>query len=226
MSERRMIGSTMATACLLAGVATRARSRLPPSARLPTHWNIAGEPDGFLPAAPALFLPIALAMAVSAVFVIVARLEPLQQRMERSRALLDTAWGALLGLTAVIEVAVAAPAFGWHLPATLPLVAAGAVLAVIGNALPKSRPGFFVGLRTPWSIIDADNWVATHRLGAWTFIAAGVTIALAGLLPIEPGMRQALVIGGLVVALVPPVVWSWWLWRSRSSPARGGGPLD
>ena len=217
MSERSMIGATMATACLLAGLATQARSRLPSDARLPTHWNAAGEADGFAAAATALLLPIGLALGLAVLFVVIARLDPLQQRMARSRALLDTAWAALLGLTAVIEVVIAAPAFGWHLPAALPLVAVGVLLVVIGNALPKSRPGFFVGIRTPWSVVDADNWVATHRLGAWTFIGGGLLIVAAALLPVAAAVREAAVLGAVALAVVPPVIRSWWLWHARAA---------
>ena len=219
MTYKRMTWASGAVALMLAAVAALALRRLPPGTTLPTHWNAAGEVDRTADAATAVFLPVVLTLGVSALFVVLPRLEPLQHRLQRSAGLLVTAWAALLGLMTVIEAMVAGPALGLHPSATLVLAASGVLLIVIGNALPKSRPGFFVGIRTPWSIIDADNWVATHRLGAWTFIAGGAVIVAAALLPVTAGMRGVLVSAAIVGAALPPVVWSWWLWQ------RGGGRL-
>lgn len=213
MTYRRMTFASVATAIVLAAVAALALQRLPAGTQLPTHWNAAGEADRYTDASTALFTPVFLTIGLSAIFAMLPRLEPLQDRLDRSRSLLTTAWAGLLAIMVVGEVMVAAPAFGLHPPATLVLVAVGVLLIAVGNMLPKSRPGFFVGIRTPWAILDADNWVATHRLGAWTFIAGGVVMVAAGLLPLAPALRQALVIGALVIATVPPVLYSFWHWR-------------
>lgn len=216
MTFRRMTITSVAVAAALAAVAALALRRLPAGTQLPTHWNAAGEADRYAEAGTALFLPVFLTIGLSSVFALLPRLEPLQQRLERSRGLLVTAWTGLLALMAMVELLVAGPAFGLHPPATLMPVAVGALLIAIGNMLPKSRPGFFVGIRTPWAILDEDNWVATHRLGAWTFIAGGALMVAAGLLPLGPELRRPLVIAALAVAVVPPVLYSFLHWRGRS----------
>ena len=208
-----MIWASAATAVILAGVATLALHRVPAGTQLPTHWNAAGEADRFAEASTALFMPVLLVVGLSSVFALLPRLEPLQDRLDRSRALLVTAWGGLLAMMSLVELMVAAPAFGLHAPATLILAAVGVLLIVIGNMLPKSRPGFFVGIRTPWTILDEDNWVATHRLGAWTMIAGGALILLAALLPVGRDVRQVLVVAALVVAILPPFGYSYLHWR-------------
>lgn len=220
MTYRRMTAASAAVAIALAAVAALALQRLPAGTQLPTHWNAAGEPDRFADAVTALFTPVFLTIGLSSVFALLPRLEPLQERLERSRALLTTAWAGLLAIMAVVELMVAGPAFGLHPPSTLVLAAVGVLLIAIGNMLPKSRPGFFVGIRTPWAIMDEDNWVATHRLGAWTFIAGGALMVAAGLLPLTATTRHALVIAALVVATVPPVIYSFVHWQRRAR-ARG-----
>lgn len=213
MTFRRMTLASAATAAALALVAGLALQRLPAGTQLPTHWNAAGEADGFAEASTALFVPVFLVIGLSSVFALVPQLEPLQERLERSRALLFAAWGGLLAMMAVVELMVAAPAFGLHVSGTLALAAVGALFMVIGNMLPKSRPGFFVGIRTPWAIMDEDNWIATHRLGAWTFIAGGALMVAAGLLPMAAPTRQALMIAALAIAVVPPIAFSFIHWR-------------
>lgn len=221
MSERRMMAAAGLVAAGLTGVAAVALARLPAGTRLPTHWNGAGQADGFASAPVALLLPVALTAGVSVLFWLVPRLEPLQHKLAQSRALLDTAWGGMLAIMTFVELLVAAPAWGVRLPPALSLVGLGLLLVVIGNALPKSRPGFFIGIRTPWSIVDADNWVATHRLGAWTFIAGGIGVTAAGLLPMSATTRQAIVIASVTGAALLPVLWSWWRWHSRGAVRPG-----
>ena len=208
MSTRSLIAASIAVTATLAGVATLAQARLPAHTRLPMHWGVSGVADRFADAPVALFLPVALCAGVSMLMAVLPHIEPLQHKLDRSAALFETAWAGVLAMFAVVEAQVAAPAFGVTLPATLPLVAMGILLIVIGDALPKSRPGYFVGIRTPWTLSDPDNWIATHRLGARTMMAGGAVIVAAALLPVPAQIRAACVVGALTLAVVPPVVFS------------------
>lgn len=220
MSYRRMIVASGVVAAGLAVVAGVALGRLPAGTQLPTHWNAAGEGDHLADASTALFMPVVLTVGLSLLFAVLPRIEPMQHRLDRSASLLTTAWAGLLGLMAAIEATLAGPAFGLHPPATLVLAALGAMLIAVGNMLPKSRPGFFVGIRTPWTIMDEDNWIATHRLGAWTMMTGGALIVVAGVLPFAARVREMLVIAALAIAVVPPLVYSYLHWR-RTAAARG-----
>ena len=84
----------------------------------------------------------------------------------------------------------------------------------IGNVLPKSRPGFFVGIRTPWTLTDTDNWIATHRLGGKLMMGAGVAIVVASLLPIPPETTAIVVLVAVAIGAGVPLVYSWW-YRNR-----------
>lgn len=219
MRTRPLIVASIAIVCLLAVTAVVALSRLPAGSQLPVHWNAAGEADRFADAGYALFMPVVLSAGLSALFVILPRIEPLQDRMSGSAALLDACWTGLLALMVLVQLTVAAPAFGLLLPSTLILAGLGILLVAIGNALPKSRPGFFVGIRTPWALIDTDNWIATHRLGSKTTMAAGAIVVAAAVLPIGAQARAVAVCLALAAMVVPPVVYSWWLWRRNSAQA-------
>ncbi|WP_343526125.1 SdpI family protein [Sphingomonas sp.] len=199
----------------LAVVAALALSRLPPGTTLPTHWNAAGQPDRFATAAHALFMPVVLTVIVSAVMAALPRIEPLQRDMAGSAPLLRTAWAGMLALFIGVEAVVAGPAFGWTPPGNLLLIGLGLFLIAIGNTLPKSRPGFFVGIRTPWTISDTDNWIATHRFGAWMFAGAGLGIVIVALLPIGDDSKTRLVLTALLGASLVPIIFSYVHWRMR-----------
>lgn len=215
MRSRSLVMISALVVGLLAAIAMIALLKLPADAQLPVHWSAAGEPDRFAEARLALFVPVAIAAGLSGLFAILPRIEPLQDRMAGSAKLLATAWVGLLAMMVLTQIAVSAPAFGVPVPLTLHLAGLGVLLVAIGNALPKSRPGFFVGIRTPWTLTDTDNWIATHRLGSRTMIVGGMLIIVASVVPMTPDSRASLVKLALLVGVVPPIVYSWWFWRRK-----------
>ena len=214
MRYARLVIASGITAATLAVVAVVAWHRLPADARLPTHWGADGLPDRFADAGTALFLPVALTVLVSLVMAALPSVEPLQDRLDRSAPLYRTAWLALLAIMALVEALVAAPAFGLAFPATTMLAGVGLFLVAIGNVLPKSRPGFFVGIRTPWTITDPDNWIATHRYGGRIMVAGGIAILALSLLPMRGETRGSFVILILLVTVSTPVLYSFFRWRT------------
>lgn len=217
MAYRGLKIASLAVVAALALVAAAAAARLPAGARLPVHWNAAGEVDGWDDARAALFFPVALTAAVGLVMAMVPRVEPLQRQLAQSAPLFRTGWAAALALAALVEAVIAAPAFHVALPAMLPLAGAGLALLAIGNVLPKSRPGFFVGIRTPWTLTDPENWIATHRFGARTTMAAGALMTIAALAP--AGARPAL-IGAAGSLCLGPLPYSWWRWHRAAADGK------
>ena len=219
MRYRNLIIASGVTTVGLAVVAAVALGRLPAGTQLPTHWGPDGLPDRFADAGTALFMPVALTVAVSLLMAALPSLEPMQDRLEQSAPLYRTGWAGLLGIMVLIEAMVAAPAFGVALPATTMLVGMGALFVLLGNVLPKSRPGFFVGIRTPWAIMDPDNWIATHRYGGRIMMASGLALILIALLPMQGETRASFTIAVLLVLLTTPVLYSFYYWR-RTRRAR------
>lgn len=220
MHDRKLVGASVLTAAALATVAVAADRRLPAAMRLPTHWGPDGLPDRFADAGTALAMPVLLTILIALVMAALPRIEPLQPGLDRSATLFRTVWLTLLAFMALIEAVVAAPAFGLELPATTVLAGAGLLIAAIGNVLPKSRPNFVIGIRTPWTIADPDNWIATHRLGGRVMTAAGIAVVALALLPLPADTRAALLIAALAATVVAPVTYSFLLWR-RTAAARG-----
>lgn len=220
MKVKGLLIGSLVLAAVMAGFGFLAASLVPPGTDLPTHWNAAGEVNGTMPALQALLFPAVMVAVTSVIFSVIPQLEPMQERLEGSADVLRTAWIGLLGIMVLIEAAVAAPAFGVRLPVALPMFGVGLLFIVMGNVLPKSRPGFFVGIRTPWAILDTDNWIATHRLGGKLMMLSGLVIALASLLPIGPQARTVATVAAIVATTVPPLVYSWWLWHRKMKPTR------
>jgi len=214
MRYRNLVIASGLTAVALAIVAGVALGRLPAGTQLPTHWGADGVADRFADAGTALFMPVGLTILVSLLMAALPSLEPLQDRLAQSAPLYRTAWAGLLGVMALVEAMVAAPAFDLHLPATTMLAGMGIFFVALGNMLPKSRPGFFVGIRTPWAITDPDNWIATHRYGGRIMMAAGVALVVLAAAPMRGETRASFVIAILLVTVATPVIYSFFYWRT------------
>lgn len=215
MKVRSLLLVNVLVAALMAGFALWAAGQVPAGTELPTHWNAAGEIDDSMPALQALLMPAGLALAIGLLFAIIPALEPLQNKLEGSAPLLRACWIGTLGLMVALQGFIAAPVFGAEPGPGAIIVLVGILFLVLGNMMPKSRPGFFVGIRTPWTITDADNWVATHRLGGKLFLAAGVVMILAGLIDMPGELRMVLVLGSALGAGLIPAFYSWLFWKRR-----------
>ena len=220
MKVRNLVIASLAVLAAMVGFALYAAGLAPAGAELPTHWNARGEVDGTMPALQALLMPAGLLAFVTLVFAVIPRIEPLQDRLEASAPLLRATWIAMLGFMAFLQGLIAAPLFGYAPAGHLALLPAGVLLVVLGNMLPKSRPGFFVGIRTPWTIVDEDVWIATHRLGGKLMLLAGVLFILTAVLPVEPALRGWIIGIGIAVSVVVPIGYSWWLWNAKHRSGR------
>lgn len=207
----RIASAVVVAAMALA--ATVALQHLPQATSLPAHWDLSGQPNRIDVASHALLMPVVAAAGVSLLMAVLPAIEPMQRGLTQSAPLYRTAWVAALVLSAMVEGIVAARAFHISLPPSFTMVPPGLALIALGNVLPKSRPGFFVGIRTPWTLIDPENWIATHRLGSRTFMAAGALIVLGAFM--TPAFRQAFLIGAISLSLVP-VPYSWWRWHQAA----------
>jgi uncharacterized membrane protein len=191
---------------------------------LPVHWDISGVADRFASRDEALrmfaLLPGAC-VVVALLLALIPSIEPLRENMLRSRRVYLTAWigvEAMLALLAVGVALVTAQSAGAATPNVdifvRALIAGSAVLVMfVGDALPKTRPNFFMGVRTPWTLTSDLAWDRTHRLagrllvlvGVWGVIAAfvfnGVTLAFA--------LSAPLIGVGLLAC-----VYSYFVWRN------------
>lgn len=222
MNAKPLLIASLGVALLLALFGWWAAAQMPPGAQLPTHWNAAGEADAWMPASSALMVaPIMLAVT-SLIFAAIPRMEPLQDRLEASAPVLRASWIGMIGLMVFLQGFIAAPVFGIEPRAELIMVAVGLLFVALGNWLPKSRPGFFVGIRTPWTLTDTDNWIATHRLGGKCFMIAGSLMIVLGLIDIDPAARSAGMFAAVAIAALVPIAYSWWFWRQAGATGTGG----
>lgn len=149
--------------------------RLP--ARVPTHWNAAGQIDGYSSRVFGAFLMPVVMIGMLALFAALPSLSPKGFEVEGgSRAYAAIVLALLLFLLVVhVQILLAAMNIARSMSSLIPILT-GALFVVLGNYLPKMRRNFFIGIRTPWTLADEDVWFRTHRFGGVLFVVSGILL--------------------------------------------------
>ena len=84
----------------------------------------------------------------------------------------------------------------------------GLLLIVIGNYLPKCRQNYTVGIKTPWTLNDPDNWNRTHRFAGRLGIAGGVIVMCNAFLD-----SVWIIVASIFIMAFVPIAYSYGLYR-------------
>ena len=180
--------------------------------RMPIHWGISGQVDGYASKPVAALLLPCINLAVALLVVILPRLDPKFARYdEETQASLRRTISAIrLAITLFLSIAalgvLATPLYPAVRVPQLIVPGAGLLFIVFGNLMTKLRPNWFVGFRTPWTLESREVWIKTHRLGGKLMVACGVCVFVFGcLLPMRQFFFWVLIPTIAVMSLVPIV---------------------
>lgn len=141
------------------------------------HWNVAGEPDGFTNKWwGALLLPILLT-GIVALIVFLPKVDPRKENYEKFEKVHRIFLHVFVLFLFSIHVVTLAYNIG--IPVQVDVVVpigVGMLFIVLGNYMPKIKPNYFIGIRTPWTLENEVVWQKTHRVGGKVFVIMGVLI--------------------------------------------------
>ena len=224
----------VAVVCFLlaAGASAILLPGLPP--RVPLHWDLHGNPNGWGSPLQLALLGPGLVLLTWLLLVGLRRADPkLRARekqllaepgeearieLEHSRAARDVVVSIALMLMVGTHVVLLALGAGLlHEPGRPLNLALAGFLLLGGNFMGRVRPNWFVGIRTPWALSDDEVWRRTHRLAGRLMVAAG-GLLLAFSLILRPPLLPGALVAALVLAVAPPTIFSYLLWRRRAAP--------
>jgi uncharacterized membrane protein len=194
---------------------------VPEGARITTHWDANGRPNGFMPKEVGLLLLPAIGVALTALLAMVPVIEPRRQNLIASRKLYFSAWIGGLGVLAVSHIMTVASAAGTRInvPAVV-LIAVAALMIVLGNFLGKSRSTFLVGMRLPWTLTSEYAWHKSNRLMGLFMVATGI-LTLPALYFLGTKAGFAVLGTGIVSGTIVGSVASYVYWRSDPNRQTG-----
>jgi uncharacterized membrane protein len=76
----------------------------------------------------------------------------------------------------------------------------GVFLVAIGDALPRTRPNLFFGIRTARTLEDRQFWMRLHRVAGYLLVASGAAMAIAACVFAKNGIARVAATAALVSA--------------------------
>ena len=228
--RKNLVGLFTVVSSALVSIA--AWSRLPD--RVAVHFAFDGTPNGWGSKAELLLAGPVLLLVLWGAFAALRHFDPkVRSQAQAVKAEPDAAEARLeeesahggrqaillaaMVLLLVAHAAVVAQAAGLLSNPGRPLALAVAGFFIVGgNFMGRVRPNWVIGIRTPWTLSDDVVWQKTHRLAGRSMVAAGLVLVPLCLLLDARHLPYALPTL-LALALLPPVVASYVLWRRRAS---------
>ena len=180
-------------------------NRLPD--RIPTHWGMGGEVDGWSGKGFAVFAMPALMLGIQLLCFFVTASDPKRGNIRR-KYLSMVLWiiPVLSVMTSCISYAVALGA-QIRVEQVIPGFI-GLMFVIIGNYMPKFQQSYTLGIKLPWTLSSEENWNRTHRFGGRIWALGGIGVLFCTLM--GWGMASIVI---LAVVVIVPTVYSYVLYR-------------
>ncbi len=150
--------------------------------RVPIHWNIHGEPDGWGAPGVNVFMLGIISVGTWLLMAFIPKIDP------RGASLLEAGtsykfirWlvtGLMAGLHVMIVHATLTESQSMDGPMEVLL---GLFFMGFGNVMGRVPANYMVGVRTPWTLNDPEIWRKTHRTTGRVWFVGGLLLALSGL---------------------------------------------
>lgn len=178
--------------------------------KLPTHWGIDGQIDGWSSKHFAIFAVPLILLAFQWICIGVTRLDK-QNQSGGNEKVMYIVFSLFPALSLFTAAGMYGSFLGWEfrvenlMPGLI-----GLMFLILGNFLPKCRQNSSLGIKLPWTFSSEENWNKTHRLGGKVWVACGVALLIAAVLD-----WTWLFLGGIFGAMLIPTVYSWLLYRKQ-----------
>ena len=149
-----------------------------------SHWNAAGQVDGYMNKAAVMFLMPAVMTGEVLFFYAILLIDPLRKNIRRFRIYYESFILLLTGFLLAMHLFMIA----WNLDIRfsinifMPLLV-GILFFIMGAIMPRLRPNWFFGIRTPWTLSSEIVWSRTHQLGGGVFKIAAILVLFGALWP-------------------------------------------
>lgn len=177
-----------------------------------THWNMRGEVDGYSSKELGAFLMPGMIIIMYAMFNLIPLLDPRSERYLEFRSSYLKIREAILLFLLVASLVMGAANLGYinGVAKIIPIMV-GLLFIFMGNLMGKIKTNWYVGLRNPWTLSDADTWNKANRFSGKAFIFAGLLIGIDGFLPED--WRLPVFITAIAIAVIAPTIYSFILYR-------------
>lgn len=190
--------------------------------QLPTHWGISGAVDDWSDKEVTIVLA-AMPLVFVALLFIVPRIDPKRRNFASFSGIYRSFTAAICLLLMAVTWMGPLTAWGYLSPdsgivSTLLFGFFGLLFIGLGNYMPRIRPNFTFGIRTPWTLASEEVWRSTHRASGPVFVVAGIATLIAALVATSmPTVTFAVMLISVLGATAFAGVYSYLQWRKLAA---------
>jgi len=147
--------------------------------QVPSHWNAAGEIDGWTGKPFFVFgLPLIM-LGFQWLCVLGTQADP--KKNNHPDKILHIVLWIIPVLSIVLSAITYAIVLGQDIRVEMIMpILVGLVLAIVGNYMPKCKQNYTIGIKIPWTLSSEENWNKTHRFAGRLWLVCGILIMLTG----------------------------------------------
>jgi uncharacterized membrane protein len=184
-------------------------------ARVASHWNAAGEANGYSSRFSGAFLMPIISLVLFLILSVVPHFDPKKENIQKFRKYYD--WFLfifvlfffyLFCLTLFCNLVRPINLTRWFLPGL------GVLFFYAGILISKAEPNWTIGIRTPWTLSSPTVWQKTHVLGGKLFQISGIITLLSVFFP---GFGFWLMFGAIMLTAFSSVIYSYFVFRKEKN---------
>jgi len=209
---RKWIPLFIVVAAIVASAAVY--QRLPET--IPTHWDVNGKVNGWSSRAFGAWITPVLLLGLWALVRILPAIDPRGANYAKFGGAFEAIIESLMLFLLAMHILVLRAGLGQSAPIQRVVpIGVGFLLIVVGNLLPRMRPNWFIGIRTPWTLSSDRVWEKTHRFGGRVFFAGGILIVLSAFA--SPQAASIILMTVVVLAAAAVLIYSYAEWKREQS---------
>jgi len=140
-----------------------------------THWNSAGEANGYMSKEIGLFLVPIIGIIITLVLLAVPMIDPLKKNIQTFIKYYNLFILIMLGFLLYIHAITILANLGYDINiGQLLSPAIGVLFFFVGVLIGHVKKNYTIGIRTPWTLASEKVWDKTHEKGKTLFKASGV----------------------------------------------------
>jgi uncharacterized membrane protein len=175
---------------------------------VPVHFGLEGKPDRYGGKDELVQLTAILSVVTAGIYLLIRflpKIDPKKMARYSGDAFKKIAFALVIFLSA-LQLFMIHSAISQSLSVIkflFPLI--GLFFAYLGNLMHSIKPNYFVGIRTPWTLEDADTWRATHQLAGKLWFTGGIIITMVTLLLPAKAGGIFFIAAAAFIALIPVI---------------------
>lgn len=156
--------------------------------RVPTHWNIHGEVDGWSSKEfGAFFFPL-FALGIWLLLIVIPLVDPKKANYQHFiSAYKWIRWAIVTFMLTLGPVTLLVP-LGYNINiGKVVTIGVSLLFILLGNFFGKIKHNYFLGIRTPWTLANEEVWRRTHRMAGFLWVGAGILGVISAFIPPQIG---------------------------------------